>query len=234
MDNWKEVEGYEDYYVSCNGEVVRKLRNEIIEADLVMTPFGEPMVLFDDGEEEFVKVLVARAFVHNDDPFSKFVIHVDGDFMNNHSDNLTWSKEGEITKDMIRSYDQSRRARSVYCYETGELYPSAYRASLDLNCNVSSIYKALRGEIESVKNYHFCYEDDIQDLEGRMENMTIIFNRNRKVYAKDLMTNELFEFGSQKEASEFLGIPKSSVCKAISGRLNATNGYLFSYEPIIS
>lgn len=62
-----------------------------------------------------------------------------------------------------------------------------------------------------------------------------VFNRKpsvtRKIYGKNIKTNELVEFNSMAEAARFVGCGRGSIQHVASGRKKSAKGYFWSYVP---
>ena len=85
------IEGFSDYYITSEGEVVNEKTNRIMT--LSPTLAGEPTVgLMHNGVQHrrSVKVLVARAFVEGETEIFDTPIQLDGNRNNLHAENIVW------------------------------------------------------------------------------------------------------------------------------------------------
>ena len=116
IEEWKDVKGYEGFYLISNYGRVMSLRRKrcngaesyyyqetrILKQSMSTT--GYKKVDFKkDGKRESVKIhrLVAKHFVAN--PYDKNTVnHIDGDPLNNYYKNLEWTNQGE---NIIHSYE---------------------------------------------------------------------------------------------------------------------------------
>ena len=69
----------------------------------------------------------------------------------------------------------------------------------------------------------------------QMQHSLIVLNRQpsvtRKIYGKNIKTNELVEFNSMAEAARFVGCGRASIQHVASGRKKSAKGYFWSYTP---
>jgi hypothetical protein len=95
-----------NYLVSNYGDV--KNNNEVLLTK-TKAPQGLKVTLFIDGKKHgrLVHRLVATAFVINDDPINKKIVHhIDNNKLNNVADNLEWVTQSDsVSKNYRRSFD---------------------------------------------------------------------------------------------------------------------------------
>ena len=116
----EKVKGYEEYEVDTNGVIYSKQGRPLKYS---LNPKGYCIVLFCiNGKTKGFGVhqIVARQFIHNDNPqFKTQVNHIDGDKTNNHIGNLEWVTAKENARhsiDVLGNHieDKNGYARSIY------------------------------------------------------------------------------------------------------------------------
>lgn len=96
MEHLKQIEGYEDYFVSDQGNVYSNKFNKMKKLKLQQIGGYLKVILCNKGNKKQMAVhrLVAQAFVLN--PENKpCVNHLDGNKQNNNVDNLEWCTQEE-------------------------------------------------------------------------------------------------------------------------------------------
>lgn len=132
-----------------------------------------------------------------------------------------------IKKEYLENKRVSPKLKKVYqyCIITGKqlnVFDNCTKASLEVNCNPSSIASCARGEINSVKGYSWNY----QNLEYYRPS---IFNK-KKILQYDLNNNFIKEWDSATDVKKELGYNNSSItncCKKIS---KTSYGYIWKYK----
>lgn len=103
MEEWKRVEGFENYYVSTTGRVYNTATSRFIGNKRSDNYEYRKVKLSKDGVKKFIDVhrLVAEAFIPN--PFNlRCVNHIDGNKANNCVENLEWCSYSENTRHAMR------------------------------------------------------------------------------------------------------------------------------------
>jgi len=116
-DEWKIIEGYENYAVSKKGEVYSKRLKRCMKLALTDGEREYHIGLTSNGIETtfLVKRLVATAFIPN--PRNKpNVKHLDRNFLNNNVDNLRWCNFDDLHTNSISviCYDEDRKNPVIY------------------------------------------------------------------------------------------------------------------------
>lgn len=178
-EQWKKIQGFENYSVSDLGRVRNDTTGKIIS--IYHDKGNYSMVyLFDNGKRKAFRVhqLVARMFIPNPNNYET-VNHIDTNHDNNEVSNLEWLSVGENSRrfqlEQISEEQRERRRNHCYkmyaraqevngkgikCKETGIIYPSISECSRQMGIGSSSISRAVNGLIESTKGYHFEFTDD--------------------------------------------------------------------------
>lgn len=160
---WKDIPGYEGLYqVSDIGRVkslnyARQHRENI--KSLQVKPNGYVKVdLRHNGRlsSRNVHRLVAEVFIPNPNNKSD-VNHIDGDKLNNCTDNLEWvtrSENMEHCKKVLNK-NAGRAPIPVFCVETGVVYPNMHLAAKAVHGRVSGIKAAVDGVYHTSAGFHW-------------------------------------------------------------------------------
>lgn len=148
-EEWRVIEGFEDYRVSSHGNVVNVERPNTYRK-LNLNHRGFPtLVLFkkEHGGSRYVRQvnkLVADAFLEPADPSANSIWHIDGDLTNCHVDNLRWDMRARVLEwnDMHIKGQARMRTPRVMDNESGVVFNNAFECGLAM------------GEIESAVVAH--------------------------------------------------------------------------------
>lgn len=165
---WKEVEGFDGYFVSSAGRV----KNAYGIVNEHRTANRAQIGMKKDGKwgRYDVSRLVAKAFLPN--PYNlNTVTHRDGDYHNNRVDNLKWCSRSECPKIVKRrkpvlgvaKEDANYRKRAVFQINVnGEIfcrYSSIQNASRLTGISVNGICRCLSGALTTSGGYKWAYAD---------------------------------------------------------------------------
>ena len=182
---WKDVEGYEGYYMVSNRGNVKSLNYRHTSKERILKPQKNNdgylnVLLYQDGKGKTYKVhrLVATAFCENPHGF-KEVNHIDEDKTNNCADNLEWcsrsynctyngraKKSGKKTAEKLRGRKLSEEtikkiSKPVYSINkvSGLItyWNSAKEASMQMGINNGHICECLKGRRNSAGNHYWMY-----------------------------------------------------------------------------
>lgn len=160
---WKDCIGFEDSYaVSSYGRVKRKSKvltksdgNKYTVESYVLkawiTKDNCCRVHMRLGSRQVFKQvhrIVAETFIPNPANL-KYVLHKDGNNLNNHVNNLEWS-----------DYNDFHRLGEIFCIETKILYPSIYSLIRELKMSLADIRSHVV-DGKSIQGKHYiCWKDD--------------------------------------------------------------------------
>lgn len=155
VEQWKLVEGTEDYWVSDFGRLKkgRKLKK------LHKNPEGY-MMCYIERKKCKLHRLVATAFVDNPDPVNKNVVdHIDGDKTNNNATNLRWVTIRENVQAAFENNLIDLKG-TYFCLAIDKdnnmtLYKTQAIAAKELNIYPKSVSQAARGIKKQANGYRF-------------------------------------------------------------------------------
>jgi hypothetical protein len=100
LENWKDIEDYENYQVSNFGNIYSKTTEAFLSSDCKKHQYRYVTLSKNNKQSTFcVHRLVAKAFVYNSNPDLKTQVdHIDGNKRNNYASNLEWVSPSENVK----------------------------------------------------------------------------------------------------------------------------------------
>lgn len=162
---WKDVKDFSNYEVSNFGRVRNKKTKEVLHPAIDKTTGYLKVSLWKNGvgKTSSVHRLVATAFCVGEKN-GLDVNHLDGNKLNNHSENLEWCTRSQNEKHAysIGLKKAVGRKRPVRIVETGETFDSLLECAEAINGKGHTISMCLsdRYERSSHKGYHFEHVDD--------------------------------------------------------------------------
>ena len=106
---FKEIPGYESYLINESGIILNKKDNSMLRVSFDTVGY---LYVTIDGHIEYVHELMARTYLPN-----RYIIHVDGDPLNNHISNISYSSTPENIKIVDRENRQWKSGKPTYIYE---------------------------------------------------------------------------------------------------------------------
>jgi hypothetical protein len=94
MEQWKTIEGFDNYKISTLGNVKNKV-NKKLSIRLTKEGYNRVRLYGNVIQNKCVHRLVAEAFISNEDKTKNYINHIDGNKLNNNIDNLEWVNHSE-------------------------------------------------------------------------------------------------------------------------------------------
>ena len=161
---WKVIPGYSKYQCSNNGKIRRSDTKELRKLQEKMG--YHYCCLFSDGQKPKnfrVHRLVAKLFVKNKKPDKYTIVnHIDGNKLNNNSENLEWTTISGNNKHSVRNNLTGVTKRRISQYVADELYEnydSLTDASKATGFHMSRIVEVCKGQREEYEGFVFKYSD---------------------------------------------------------------------------
>ena len=158
----KEIRGFENYFITKEGEVISKRTNKPI-FQWVDSCGYKLIAMSKEGKRHYARVhrLVALHFLAHEEE-KPFVNHKDGDKLNNHYSNLEFCTNSYNTK---HGYDnnlyKSRSRCEIEVYDKNwnyiNTYPSIRSLSDNLNINRKTVTSILKG-VKKTNNYKYNFK----------------------------------------------------------------------------
>ena len=171
---WRNVRGYEGFYLISNTGRVKSLHKSRRYLSLINSHESNKkylLVHLNKNKSKTTKSihrLVAEAFIEN--PENKpCVDHIDGDKKNNHASNLRWctwkeNQNNPITRKRISEAGKGKRmgalnhkSRAVKCVELDRGFECGLAAERELGTFSENISKAAHGERKRAGGYHWVF-----------------------------------------------------------------------------
>ena len=149
MEQWKTINGYENYEVSTAGNVRNKSGKVLKQGK---TDDGYALVkLHKSDKQKYFQVhrLVADAFIPNPNGYET-VDHIDGNKLNNDASNLQWMSRGNNVR--------KGNYKKVYCYELDQTFDSIMEAEQETG--IWNISKACQGKYKTAGGMHWEYVEN--------------------------------------------------------------------------
>ena len=164
MDEWKVIEGFDNYRISRQGTIMNKRGQEVAFNDT--SEYLRVSLIKNDGTRPNKRVhcLVAETFIENPWPASfKLVNHINGNKRDNRADNLEWIDNRGNTIHAIHCLGCKRRGRAVV--KTNEddevrIFDSLIEAARDAGVDTPHYFKKYIGTGKIYKFATWTYRDE--------------------------------------------------------------------------
>lgn len=170
MENWKNINGFEnEYRISSRGEVYSLKTKKILRKGIGTNGYYY-VILYKNGKAStyYIHRLVALHYIEKTD---NEVDHIDENKLNNNVDNLRWVNRyfnaSRSTKGKYRRrpafMENNPKSKKVYVIKEGtivKIFYCAKQISKDYNINYSTLKKRLKNDTLMINNSKFTYNAD--------------------------------------------------------------------------
>jgi hypothetical protein len=158
IEEWKIIEGYNNYYKISNFGNIKNKYNKILKCFINKNGYKYVM-LYNNKKRRNVLVhrLVAETYISKID-IKMTVNHIDGKKSNNNKNNLEIVSSSENQKHAYKNglRKENKNTRQIVRSDN-KIFKNAYDASKELNVSVCSVRDVLKGRIKTCKGYKFKY-----------------------------------------------------------------------------
>ncbi len=172
IELWENIIDFPDYDVSTIGriKIIKSGRIGNNHVGHFLTPHNcggyYEVTLKNNTHRKTIKVhvLVAKAFIPNNDPVNKIEVdHINRDRLNNTINNLRWVTHAENMKEYAKTIEY--KGKKIYQYDLNNNLVKEWgsiRELLDVNKEYSyhSMLKCLSGQLEKLYNYKWKYAEN--------------------------------------------------------------------------
>ena len=153
---WKQIEGYENYEVSNEGQVRNKKTGRILKPQKDKDGYSRVSLSKNSKVKSFkIHRLVAIAFIPNPNGYDT-VDHINYDKTDNRVENLRWMSRSNNAKDGSKM----RVTQKVYCYELDQEFDSINEAERETGIWHSNISACCQGKYKTSGGYHWKYVEN--------------------------------------------------------------------------
>lgn len=185
-----QIEGLEDYLVSNNGDVYKKVSTSSLRGGY------KSFNAYKTNKSYKVHQLVAKTFIPNNDENKIIVNHKDGNKLNNNVDNLEWTTASENVQHAIDTGLITVTKRKIYqCDLDGniiKIHDTIRGAGKETGIDPAGIAKVCKGTRVTAGGYKWKFVDenpnekeiDLTNFVEVKDYPNYLINKNSDVYSK--------------------------------------------------
>lgn len=217
MEEWRQIDGFQDYQVSNLGNVksFKQDKNGKL-LSLKSNATGYVVVkLYNNGQDynKMVHRLVLETFCPTTDK-DKEVDHINRNRNDNRLENLRWVSPSENCKNKNNN-------KKIIRFPDKKIFNNLIDAATESNCNYSHVRDCCENKRVSTGNYQFLYYDENKNYD--ILELPKIGGKTAKQKIINVETGVIYE--SITEAARQTNINKSGIARCCKGERKTAGGY---------
>lgn len=217
MEEWRQIDGFQDYQVSNLGNV-KSFKQDKNGKLLSLKPNATGYVvvkLYNNGQDynKMVHRLVLETFCPTTDK-DKEVDHINRNRNDNRLENLRWVSPSENCKNKNNN-------KKIIRFPDKKIFNNLIDAATGSNCNYSHVRDCCENKRVSTGNYQFLYYDENKNYD--ILELPKIGGKTAKQKIINVETGVIYE--SITEAARQTNINKSGIARCCKGERKTAGGY---------
>nr|DAU32051.1 MAG TPA: homing endonuclease [Caudoviricetes sp.] len=234
------------FYITEDGRCYNSDTHRFLNGTVHMRGFREYVLRIKDAEgklkykKTYAHNLVAEAFLPKPKTDKKlYVIHKDGNKLNNHVDNLCWVSRqtstavgGTVTQEQKEQFADATVFQSVYCFNRNREIVAKYKnllaASLATGVSEKEIMTAAsQKELSRVNDFYFSFAPTLENVRFYEKQQ-----KQKAVYQYSLTGKYINKYESVGLAARSIGKPNgaSQISECARGKCASALGFVWKYE----
>lgn len=225
------------YYITEDGKCYNKNTGKFLKGqENSKNHYISYNLTLPDGKKirQYAHRLVAIAYIPNNDKEKKEVNHIDGNKLNNCSDNLEWVTSSENQRHAIEN--ELRQFNHVFCFNKEKILVAEYKtvseAAKAVGVSKSIISQELNKKIKTLSGNFYWSKDPILNNVKNYSNM----GKSKPVNQYTLDGKYIMTYPSTGIAAKAIGVRAGShIGECCRGKIKSYKGFVWRYvEDIVS
>lgn len=224
------------YFITETGKCYNNNTGKYLKGQVGKNGYLSYNLTMPDGDKKRVYAhrLVAIAFVENKDKSKNQINHIDGNKLNNNTENLEWVTSRENQQHAIDN--ELRSFSHIYCFNSNKELVAEYRnvveAANAVKISKSIIMQELQKEIKSLSGgFYWSRDPKLGATKNYIGN-----GKAKEVYQYNLDGKFINKYPSTGAAARSLGLKCGShIGECCRGKIHTYKGFIWRYaEDIVS